>query len=105
MDQAEAFVQGFDAPGVQFVDAGTIYRDVFVRLVNTNMTALPPEEQIAISTGALLTVEPYVTRDILRVMELQLARAGREYVLAIRRGETTISFPVFLEQLGYADAL
>jgi hypothetical protein len=58
-----------------------------------------------VSTGALLTVEPHVVRDILRVMQLRLDQVGREYLLAIRRGETALSFPQYLDQLGYGDAL
>jgi hypothetical protein len=73
--------------------------------VNTDMAALSPEEQIAVSIGALLTVEPYVTRDTTRVMEMQFDRVGREFLLEVRRGETPVSFPQFLDQLGYGDAL
>ena len=101
MTLAQQFLDTLDAPSTT-ANARAIYEQVFSRLVNTDMSALASDDQIVISKGALMVVEPYVPRDVMRAMEDNLDRAGRDYVLALRTGETSMSYPQFLDERGYA---
>jgi hypothetical protein len=69
------------------------------------MSGLSPEEQIAITKGALVTVEPYMTKDWNRGFPAFLDRGGQRYLAAYATGETTKSFPQYLDEIGYATTL
>lgn len=65
--------------------------------------ARAPQEQIAISNGALLTGEPYIPDDSIRALALQLDRAGRGYLSVLVHGESTGTYPHYLDDTSWAN--
>lgn len=90
------------APGAQLSPSG-LFRQVLQRLVATDMRALSPEEQIALSNSALLVVEPTMPRSTFQAFPAYLDRAGQGYLSALVHGETTGTYPQYLDDNGYAD--
>jgi hypothetical protein len=90
------------APGAQLSPSG-IYGQVLQRLLATDMSAFSPQDQIAISNGALLTVEPSMPRINVQAFLAFLDRAGQDYLSALAHGETTGSYPQYLNDNGYAN--
>lgn len=101
---AQEFIESLDAPRTT-ADARAIYQEVFRRLLNTDMSGLSPEEQIAITKGALVAVEPYMVKEWNRGFPAFLDRGGQHYPVAYATGETTKSFPLYLKEIGYATTL
>lgn len=90
-------------PSGTFPDPESIHHDVFRRLVHTDMGTLTPQEQIAITNGALFTIDPYMTEEFMRWFMESRERAGRDYLLALASGETTWSYPQYLQERGFDD--
>jgi predicted metalloprotease len=83
-----------------------LYPAVFDRLVNTDMSTLSSDDQMAISKGALMAaVEPWVPSSIMQGLELQLHRMELNYRDDVRTGAIgpDVSYPEYLEQHGMRD--
>jgi hypothetical protein len=103
MALAEQFMESLDGSR-RFADVHVIYRKVFRRLVKTDMSPLPVDEQIAITHGALLVVEPYMPRDVIRGITATLDRQGGAYIDDVVITGTIgpdVSYPEYLEQHGF----
>jgi hypothetical protein len=82
------------------------YPEVFNRLVNTDMSTLSFDDQVAISKGALMAaLESSMVREVLRSFEAQLDRMGFNYLDEFVTGAIglNVSYPEYLEQHGMRD--
>ncbi|MFT4037801.1 MAG: neutral zinc metallopeptidase [Thermomicrobiales bacterium] len=92
-------------PGATFYDPTGIYRDVFARLVATDMSALSLEDQIAISNAALYTVEIGMDRRTLASFVQWIDYKGQVYTDALASDETDKTYPEYLDEIGAGSGL
>jgi hypothetical protein len=112
----EDFMKQFAQPGVQTVDPGEIYQQIFQRALATDWDAqssrqgdgpMGKEEQIAVTNEALLTSMGFSNPETEAWMSSLLENAAMEYMMYLAQGgDTSVSYPKFLDEtMGFSDLL
>jgi hypothetical protein len=111
----EDFMKQFAAPGVQTVDPGQVYQQIFDRAVNTDWSTqtgreggpMGPEEMIQTTNNALLTSMGFSNPETEQWMTSLLENAAMEYMMYLAQGgDTSVSYPKFLDEtMGFSDLL
>jgi hypothetical protein len=111
---SEDFMKQFDAEGVQFVDPADIWNQAFERANNTRFESMvspqtgqlmTPEEIITATHDALLTSMGFANPETESWANSLLNNAAQEYMLALANGDTDLSYPAYLEQMGLSNLL
>ena len=108
MAAMEDFLRQMEQPGMQFVDPGQAYGQVFNRTMGTefedlrNDQGMPfgPEETIAMTNQALFAVNPFMTEETAAMLSSRLEEAAVDYLGKLARGETQLTYPKYLESIG-----
>lgn len=104
----EDFMKQFAQPGVQTVNPGDIYRQIFERAGNTDWSTqmsrqgngpMGPEEIADTTNSALLTSMGFSTPETEAWMTSLLENAKMEYMMYLAQGgDTSVSYPKFLDE-------
>lgn len=112
----EDFMKQFAQPGVQTVDPGQIYEQIFQRALATDWDKqssrqhdgpMGKEEQIQVTNEALLTSMGFSNPETEQWMTSLLENAAQEYMMYLAQGgDTSVSYPRFLDEtMGFSDLL
>ena len=109
----ERFIVDLNEPPAKYVEPSGVYANMYQRVQNTDVNDMTigeddpgyPFNQIAIVNSALITAGPHMTEDGQRSFLGYLMGAENKYMLAVAKGETTMSYPEYLESIGAEDWL
>ncbi len=113
LEQVEALKNQIPEFGAQ-VDPRAIWEEALRRSLNTEPNAMStgefgvagdPQNQIAITNGALIAAKPFLTEESQESLTNLLARMGQEYLDGWSRGEITVSYAKYLDEMGAAQWL
>jgi hypothetical protein len=106
MQAMEDVANTMNQPGMQFVDPGAIYGDMFSRASNTyageNAAGAGDTtiEQIDLTNQALMQAAPYMAGDAQDYLAARLEQARLEYLSKIATGEMDMTYPAYLQSIG-----
>lgn len=106
MQAMEDAVNTMDQPGMQFVDPGSIYGQMFDRASNSYDPGDPTSdatkitEQIDLTNEALMNAAPYMAKDASEYLAARLEQARLEYITLIAKGEASMTYPAYLQSIG-----